>query len=69
MNRTVNISELMIDEPLKNYIETGILPLYDGFDATCMRNMPMAAISAYGLRTARTWTVSTSYAKLSRAGR
>lgn len=28
----------MIDESLKNYIETGILPLYDGFDAAHQRN-------------------------------
>lgn len=28
----------MIDESLKNYIETNILPLYDGFDAAHQRN-------------------------------
>lgn len=30
--------ELKIEESLKNYIETNILPLYDGFDAAHQRN-------------------------------
>lgn len=38
MNRTINIPELMIDESLKNYIDTNILPLYDDFDAAHQRN-------------------------------
>ncbi|MCM1449775.1 MAG: GNAT family N-acetyltransferase [Clostridiales bacterium] len=38
MNRTINIPELMIDESLRNYIETNILPLYDDFDAAHQRN-------------------------------
>ena len=28
----------MVEESLKNYIETSILPLYDGFDAAHQRN-------------------------------
>lgn len=38
MNRTINIPELMVDESLKNYIGTKILPRYDGFDAAHQRN-------------------------------
>lgn len=38
MNRTINIPELMIDESLKNYIDTNILPMYDDFDAAHQRN-------------------------------
>ena len=37
MNRTINIPELMVDESLKNYIGTKILPRYDGFDAAHQR--------------------------------
>ena len=37
ISRPLDIPEFMIDDSLTNYIETSILPLYDGFDAAHQR--------------------------------
>lgn len=52
----------MVDESLRNYIETSILPLYDGFDAAhrrdhvdiSTRNTAQAATSGFGSTTVPT---------------